>query len=223
MSNHPPENPVVTSALLDLTRAVRSVRTQMALVGGQALQSYGVPRTTEDADTLVSREDLETLADELVDRFGWTPLDYDDETEGYAPTDRPVVLLMDDPVLFDVHEQREMIALEAQLGLVVELLAAQHPVEQEMIARAAIRTHYDVRVPVAPLGGVLLVKVKAHRNKDTAAIEQTVEQLPAEQIRAAVDWANEYDPATAEDLRSIVRAVRIRRTPSGRRPRRPSQ
>jgi len=62
MSNIPPSNPVITSALLDLTRAVRNVRTQMALVGGQALQSYGVPRTTEDADTLVSREDLEPLA-----------------------------------------------------------------------------------------------------------------------------------------------------------------
>ena len=221
MNNHPPENPVITSALLDLTRAVRSVHTQMALVGGQALQSYGVPRTTEDADTLVPHEDLETLADELVDRFGWTPLDYDDAAEGYVPTDRPVVLLMDDPVLFDVHEQREMIALETQLGLVVELLAAQHPVEQEMIAYAAIRTHYDVRVPVAPLGGVLLVKVKANRTKDTAAIEQTIEQLPAEQINAAIAWANEHDPANAEDLRSIARAVRIRRTPSGRRTRNP--
>jgi len=221
MSNIPPSNPVITSALLDLTRAVRNVRTQMALVGGQALQSYGVPRTTEDADTLVSREDLEPLADELVDRFGWTPLDYDDETEGYVPTDRPVVLLMDDPVLFDVHEQREMIALETQLGLTVELLAAQHPVEQEMIARAAIRVHYDVRVPVAPLGGVLLVKVKAHQNKDTAAIEQTVEHLPADVIQAAVVWSAEHDPATTEDLRSIIRAVRVRRTPNGRRPRRP--
>jgi hypothetical protein len=220
MSNHPPENPVITSALLDLTRAVRGVPTQMSLVGGQALQSYGVPRTTEDADVLVSREELEPLADWLADRFGWTPLDYDDETEGYVPTDRPVVMLMDDPVLFDVHEQRELIALETPLGLTVELLAAQHPVEQEMIARSAIRIHYAVRVPVAPLGGVLLVKVKAHRNKDTAAIEQTIEHLPADVIQAAVDWASEHDPATTDDLRSIIRAVRVRRTPNGRRPRR---
>ena len=220
MNNHPPEDPTVTSALLDLTRAVRSVSTQMAIVGGQALQSYGVPRTTEDADALVPREDLETLADELVDRFGWTALDYDDVAGEYVSTERPVVLLMDDPVLFDVHEEREMIALENQLGLTVELLAAQHPVEQEMIARAAIRTHYDVRVPVAPLGGVLLVKVKANRNKDTAAIEQAVEHLPAEQINAAIAWAAEHDPATAEDLRSIVRTVRVRRTPTGRRSRR---
>jgi hypothetical protein len=221
MSNHPPEDPKVTSALLDLTRAVRNTRTEMALVGGQALQSYGVPRTTEDADALVPREDLETLADELVDRFDWTPLDHDDETGDYVPTDRPVVLLMDDPVLFDVQQQREMIALKTPLGLVVELLAAQHPVEQERVARSAIRTHYAVRVPVAPLGGVLLVKVKANRNKDTAAIEQTIEHLPADQIGAAVAWAVEYDPATAEDLRSIVQTVRVRRTPNGRRLRTP--
>jgi hypothetical protein len=219
--NNPPENPKVTSALLDLTRAVRNARTEMALVGGQALQSYGVPRTTEDADALVPREDLETLADELVDRFDWTPLDHDDETGDYVPTSRPVVLLMNDPVLFDVQQQREMIALETPLGLIVELLAAQHPVEQEMVARAAVRTHYAVRVPVAPLGGVLLVKVKANRNKDTAAIEQTIEHLPADQIGAAVAWAVEYDPATAEDLRSIVQTVRVRRTPNGRRLRTP--
>jgi hypothetical protein len=219
--NNPPEDPKVTSALLDLTRAVHNARTEMALVGGQALQSYGVPRTTEDADALVPREDLETLADELVDRFDWTPLDHDDETGDYVPTGRPVVLLMDDPVLFDVQQQREMIALETPLGLTVELLAAQHPVEQEMVARSAIRTHYAVRVPVAPLGGVLLVKVKANRNKDTAAIEQTVEHLPADQISAAVAWAVEYDPATAEDLRSIVQTVRVRRTPNGRRFRTP--
>jgi hypothetical protein len=221
MNYHPPEDPKVTSALLDLTRAVRNARTEMALVGGQALQSYGVPRTTEDADAIIPHEDLETLADELVDRFGWTPFDFDDETGEYVPTDRPVVLLMDDPVLFDVQQKREMIALGTPLGLTVELLAAQHPVEQEMIARATIRTHYAVRVPVAPLGGVLLVKVKANRNKDTAAIEQTVEHLPADQIIAAIAWAVEYDPATAEDLRSIVQTVRVRRTPNGRRPRRP--
>lgn len=213
----PPTDAMVTSALLDLTRAVHNVSTQMALVGGQALQSYGVPRTTEDADALIVREDLETLANELVDAFGWTPFDYDDDTGEYVPTDRPVVLLMDDPVLFDMHQEREMIALDTPLELTVELLAAQHPVEAEMLSRADIRTHYDVRVPVAPLGGVLLVKVKAHRNKDTAAIEQTVEHLPAEQINAAVAWADEYDTATTEDLRSIIRNVRVRRTPNGRR------
>jgi hypothetical protein len=210
----------VSSALLDLTRAARNIRTEFALVGGQALQSYGVPRTTQDADALVTRDDLEALADELVDRFGWTPLDYDEDADGYVACERPVVLLMNDPVLFDIHEEREMIAFETPLRLTVELLAAQHPVEIEMVDQAVLRVHHSVRVPVAPLGGVLLIKTKANRNKDTAAIEQTVEHLPVDQIESAVAWANAHDPATAEDLQALVQGVRIRRKPNGRRPRR---
>lgn len=208
---------MVTSALLDLRRAVANTQTSMALIGGQALQVYGVPNTTQDADALIPREDLEPVAVELVDTFGWTPLDFDDRTGDYVPTDRPVILIMQDPVLFDIHEEREMIPFCTPLELLVELLAVQHPVEQEMLDRAASRIHYEVRVPVAPLGGVLLVKTKAHRGKDTTAIEQAAEHILAAELDAAIEWAARRDPATAEDLRSIVAAVRLRRTPNGRR------
>ena len=75
---------MVTSALLDLKRAVDNVQpvsgSHMALIGGQALQSYGVPGTTKDADVLVPTTTLRAVADELVDGFDYTPLDYDDET-----------------------------------------------------------------------------------------------------------------------------------------------
>ena len=123
---------------------------------------------------------------------------------------------MQDPVLFDVGQEREMIALCSPLELLVEVLAAQHPIEQEMIDRAAFRVHQNVRVLVAPLGGVLLVKAKANRNKDVAAIEQAAEHLPAEQMNTAIEWASNRDATTAEDLRAIVQNVRARRRPRRR-------
>ena len=124
--DRPPVNDaMVTSALLDLKRAVTNVQSHMALIGGQALQSYGVPGTTKDADVLVPTGALRAVADELVDSFDYTPLDYDDNTGDYMPVDRPAVLLMQDPVLFDVGQEREMIALCSPLELLVEVLAAQ--------------------------------------------------------------------------------------------------
>ena len=208
-------DPVVANALLDLRRAATSLGLPWALIGGQALAARGVPRTTEDADALVPESSLRALAQALTDDFEWTPL-RDDASGDYVQADGVEVLFMDDPVLFDIGRERAMVALESPMGLVVELLAAQHPIEVEMIEGATTLEHHDVSVPVAPLGGILLVKTKADRTKDVAAIEQTAEHLPRAEINEAVEWAEERDPENARDLRAIVDAVRVRRTPKGR-------
>ena len=104
------------------------------------------------------------------------------------------------------------------MGLLVELLDAQHPIEQQMVAEAALRNHFGARVPVAPLGGVLLVKAKADRTKDIAALEQAAEHLSAPILHAAIAWARDCDPATADDIDSIVNAARVRRTPVRKEP-----
>jgi len=189
-----------------------------ALIGGQALISYGVPKHTEDADALVPTADLENFADMLVQTFGYTPLIYDEETKGYVTADEVTVHYMDDPVLFDIHEERMMIPLRSPLGLDIDLLAAQHPIEQEMIERSYLRGHYGVQVPVAPLGGILLVKTKADRPKDVAAIEQAAEFLPVDQIQAALTWAAQRDPETAKELRSVMNFARSRRAPTRTKP-----
>jgi len=221
MSNVSPSDPAITSAMLDIRRAATNTRIPWAIVGGQALIAYGVPKHTEDADALVPPADLEDFANELVDTFGYTPLLYDEATRGYVPTDVATVHCMDDPVLFDIHEERSMIPLRSPLGLDVELLAAQHPVEQEMIELSHLQNHYGVQIPVAPLGGVLLVKTKADRPKDVAAIEQAAEHLSAEALEAAIVWAAKRDPATAEELRSLANFARTRRAPKRTVPYRP--
>jgi len=205
---------VVAAALLDLKRAMTRMGLGWALIGGQSLRAYGVPRNTEDADALVEDADLEDIAFELVEKFQWTPLVYDKETDEDVEAAQVMVQFMDDPVLFDMGVERRMIMLRTPLGLHVDLLAAQHPVEREMIEDAIKGEHQGVTaIPIAPLGGVLLVKTKADRTKDIAAIEQTAEHLPQVDLKAAVAWARKRDPATADDLQAILSAVRTRRTP----------
>lgn len=201
-------------ALADIVRAAGSLRSPWALIGGQALQAHGVPRDTLDADALVPSKALELLASELVHSFGWTPLRFDADTGDFADADEVGVHFMQDPVLFDVGEERRMIPLRTADGFPVDLLAAQHPVERAMIAGATVRPFLGLNVPVAPLGGVLLVKAKADRLKDSAAIEQSAEHLKAPVVKEAVEWARRRDPATAEDLLSIMTAARMRRNPS---------
>lgn len=206
----------VANALQDVKRAAKAVHSQWALVGGQALIVYGVPRHTEDADIFTEPDLLEDVADELIKVYDWTPLEYDETIGGYVTTDETVVHSMDDPVLFDIGEERRMIPLQSSMEIVVELLAAQHPIEVDMIDFAAVHRHYGVQVPVAPLGGVLLVKTKADRSKDRMAIEQVSEHLSNEQLREAIAWANLRDPATTEDLMALIHVVRVRRTPKSK-------
>lgn len=204
----------VSNALSDLGRAARASDASWALVGGLALLAHGVPRDTLDADALVESEKLTTLAHVLVGTFGWEPLVYDPATGDYVAANDVTVHFMDDPVLFDVGQERMMIPIRSSLGLHVDLIAAQHPVERSMIVLSSIRSHAGVRVPVAPLGGVLLVKAKADRVKDRAALEQAAEHLLAPSVEAALAWASRHDPTSAEDLRAILTLARARRAPS---------
>lgn len=204
---------IVTSALLDLARAAVVAGVPWALIGGQALIAYGVPRETLDTDALVPFDGIENIASVLVENFFWKPVVYDVRTEDYIDAEQVTVHFMD-----DVGQERQMVPLRSPLGLPIELLAAQHPVEQEMIDVAVMRRHQGVSVPIAPLGGVLLVKTKADRQKDHAAIEQTGEHLLARQVDDAVAWARKRDPATADDLRAILSAARSRRAPTRTKP-----
>jgi len=217
MSDLPPTDPAVTSALLDLVRASALRRAPWSLIGGQALIAYGVPRHTGDIDTLVPKEELVEFSEMLVQTFGYSPLIYSTKHDGYVIADEVTVHYMDDPVLFSVGEERELVPLRSPLGLDVELLAAQHPIEQELLDVSLPRKHYGVIVPIASLGGVLLLKSIADRPKDVAAIEQTAESLLRPQIDAALDWAEQRDPTNTEDLRAILMGARARRVPKGTR------
>ena len=206
-------DPIVAAAMQDLMRACKQEGASWALIGGQALIAHGIPRMTEDADGLVDASRLGDVAQTLVEIFGWTPLLYDERSRDYEDAKEVVTHFMDDPVLFDVGQERSMIPLRSTMGLLVELLAAQHPVEIDMIDEAEILLHHGAKIPIAPLGGVLLVKAKADRGKDTSAIEQAAEHLKADELRGALAWAEDRDPATTEDLRAIMNATRIRRSP----------
>lgn len=208
----------VTRALTDLLRAAETVGAHWSLVGGQALIAHGVPRDTLDADALVAKERLGDLAVELCESHAWKALEYDEGSGDYVETTRPTAHFMEDPVLFDLGTERVLYPLRSASGLLVELLAAQHPVEEEMVREATLRRHFGAVVPVAPLGGVLLMKAKADRTKDVAAIEQAAEHLAAPTIEDIVAWARARDAETAADLESTLRTARARRAPTRKEP-----
>jgi hypothetical protein len=210
----PPPDPVVQAALAALARAASAVGAEWALIGGHALRAHGVPRDTLDADALVPLGHALDLADRLVAEFHWTPIVYDAAVRDFVESDEPLFQYMDDPVLYDIGEQRSMIMLRTPEGLPVDILGAQHPVERIMLDEAAPTASYGRDVPVAPLGGVLLVKTRAGRLKDEAAIEQAAEHLSATTLRAAVAWAEREDPATSEDLAALIHAARVRLVPN---------
>ena len=60
-------DPMVTAALQDFNRACGMVGASWALIGGQALVSYGIPRYTEDADGLVDADRAVEVAQLSVD------------------------------------------------------------------------------------------------------------------------------------------------------------
>lgn len=208
------DNPnAVTVALVDLVRAARHEGIPWALVGGYGLVAHRVPRSTQGLEVFASTGGIERLADRLVGVFGWIPLGYNEETGKREDADEVGVYLVDDPVLADVGEQRQSIPLHAGLGLTVRILAAQHPVEQEMIAMAVALDYRDIMVPVAPLGGILFVKMKAGRTLDLGAIEQVAEHTSRRVFDDAIAWARQRDAAIADELQSIVNVVEKRLTP----------
>jgi hypothetical protein len=213
IKKHQPTESAMTDVTSTIVKVLNRQHVPWVLIGGQALQAHGVPRNTLDEDIMVPLESLVGTALMLAGQKGWKPLRYSKRTGDYVIAPVTTIHHMDDPVLYDVGQQRAMIPLLAPGGVIVELLAAQHPVESDMIDGALVAKHRGCTVPLAPLGGILLVKVKADRTKDVAAIEQTAESLPNAELRKAIKWAEKRDPATAQDLASIIDATKLRRNP----------
>lgn len=204
----PPES--VADTLEDLVRVAGAIGVRWALIGGQALLAHGVPRETRDVDVLVSPHATMALATELCRSAGWTPLQYRSWTKDYVPVAEPTLHHFDDLVLFSLPCERVMYSLRSPSRLLVQLLSAQHRIERAMVDDAMPGRHFGVRVPLAPLGGVLLVKGLAERTKDIAAIEQTAEQAPIEALDEAVAWLRKQDRVSAEWLTSVVDQAKAR-------------
>ncbi|MEP7125664.1 MAG: hypothetical protein ABJE95_32340 [Byssovorax sp.] len=205
----PPES--VARALEDLVRIADAIGVRWALIGGQALLAYGVPRQTHDVDVLVSRHATLALATELCRSAGWTALQYRSWTRDYVPVAEPTLHPFDDLVLFSLPCERVMYSLRSPPRLLVQLLSAQHRIERAMVDDAAPGLHFGVNVPLAPLGGVLVVKGLAERTKDIAAIEQTAEQAPSEALDEAISWLRKHDQVSATWLTSMVDQAKARR------------
>ncbi len=182
-----------------------------ALIGGLALVAHGVRRPTRDVDLLVPLRDVYRLAKALSSTAGWAALSYRPQRRDFVPVAEPELHRFDDVLLFSLPCERVMYTLRAPSSVLVQLIAAQHPIERAMLADAAPLVVGGVVAPVAPLGGVLLVKGIVARPKDTAAIEQTAAEASRESFDGAVAWLRGHHGAWAVWLASVASAAAARR------------
>jgi hypothetical protein len=103
----------VARTLEDVARVATAIGAGWALIGGQALLAYGVPRETLDVDVLVSPRATSALATELCRSAGWTPLQHRSWTRDYVPVAEPVLHHFDDLVLFSLPYERVMYSASA--------------------------------------------------------------------------------------------------------------
>lgn len=203
-----PTTGLVAAALEDVARAAEVLQTRWALIGGQALVAHGIPRRTDDVDLLVPLADIRIFAAVLCALSRWVPLEYRRWERDFVPAKAPTLHRFDDLVLWDLPFDRVMYSLRSPAGEIVQLLAAQHPVEREMLAAAAPGPCFGAAVPLAPLGGVLVVKAIAGRDKDIAALREVAKGLPPATLDEAVAWARTRVPSAAERLAQVIAQAR---------------
>lgn len=189
------------------------------LIGGLALRAHGVPRMTVDADILVATNELRALGQRLVD-VGWTPIRWDYRKKDYVTADDFTIQRFDnDLVLKGLPESpaRQVGMLESPDGMPVDLLAAQHPFEQQMLRDSKPKELNNHAVETAPIGGILLAKMLANRGKDRLAVIQAAEYLTPKQLKDAVTWAYEWDTDAASELRNLIAETRKQLVPNRQR------
>ena len=197
----PPDRAAMES-LEDLRWSANATGTPWALIGGRALIAHGVRKDSDDVDVLVPPHSLKNLANTLVDSCAFQPLKH--VGGGRFVPMATVGLHWAD----SFGKTRFTVPLLSPLGMRLELLGALHHAEHDMIATSNVQKYLGLSVPVAPLGGVLLLKTMARRDKDVAAIEQAARNLTFEELRSAMVWAVQRDAKIASVLWSIIHPVR---------------
>jgi len=197
-----PSDRAAMESLEDLRWSAKATGTPWALIGGRALIAHGVRKDSDDVDILVPPHSLKVVANALVDSCAFQPLEH-------VGGGRFVMMGTVSVHWADAFgKTRFTVPLLSPLGMRLELLGALHKAEHDTIATSNVQKYLGLSVPVAPLGGVLLLKTMARRDKDVAAIEQAARNLTFEQLRSAMVWAVQRDAKIAAALWSIIHPVR---------------
>lgn len=210
---HPLRDEEVGKALVEMRDVFARLRCRWALIGGQALVAHGVPRSTTDLDVMLHVDRLLAVAGQLAHTGGWCPATRRADGRCYVLAPAVEVLEWADPVLAEVDLRPKMVPLLTSAAVVVKLFAAQHSVERDALRTSVFRTCCGIEIPVAPLGGVLLMKAMLGRTVDLAAIEQVAESVPIGELRRAIAWTERRDPQRGARMRTFMEAVKRRSAP----------
>lgn len=214
------DSTATAQALLDLQKTAAELGCSWSLVGGKALISHGVPRSSPEVDVMVPFDAAEHLAVALIDDFKWSALVQDSAGPWYAESDS-ITIHRAEELIPGYGGARTWIPLATPARLQVNLHEVHHPVDDDLVSLATPLDHGGIEAPTAPLGAVLRAKVRIGTLRHIGAIEQVTEHLPAAVMNAAAAWVAARDADAAQELKRIVDEVRRRRRPVSieRRPR----
>lgn len=167
-------------------------------IGGLAASILGRPRVTRDVDILIE------LSEE-----GWDEFVLSGEQYGLRRR-------IQDCVDF-ARKSRVFLMRHVASGIDVDLIVAGLDFEREVIARA-IKTHVGgMKIPLATVEDLIIMKSIAQRGRDTADIEALIDthaNLDWERVQA---WAKEFSLALdRSDIVDLLTRLRRRREPLGR-------
>lgn len=148
------ENDSLESTLAQAVEDLNEIALPYMLIGGLALSVWAIPRATLDIDlTLwVGAEDFERVCLQLASRY------------------RPRT---NDPLGF--AQKMRVLPVATEAGVRLDFLFAAFPFERVMIDRAVVRRFGGVKVRVASLEDLILLKLPSTRGKDREDVRVILE------------------------------------------------
>ncbi|HID76324.1 MAG TPA: hypothetical protein EYP56_10050 [Planctomycetaceae bacterium] len=171
--------------ITDLADVFRRVQLRFAFGGALANNYWGIVRTTQDVDCLVSIPALKYQL--LADALGSIGCHMWDASGAPVPI---TVRRMREQV-----EQRKMIEC-TRAGIRAELFVPVVPLQHEILRRAVLMPFQDQKIPVTTAEDLILLKMAFHREKDLYDVRG---MLWVQRGRLDLEYLRKWSARTLED------------------------
>jgi hypothetical protein len=185
------------AALQDVLNWLKAGKAPGAVIGGIAVSLLGEPRYTEDIDlVVVIDEPKQRKLVELAPKFNLA---------GRVPD------------VFDFARDTRMLLMQhTPSGTSIDISLGMLDFEKEMIKRAKIIKHLDLKIPVANSEDLIILKIIAQRPQDLADVANILDnqdEIDLARVRQTVDeFSAALDrPDMMDDLERLLARTSRRR------------